>query len=615
MAKPVITYKASNYVTTAGPTFTAAPTWTPAANSLLVALVVGCSASPTDPTGVTGHGQTYSKVVLPTATLSTTHIMSVWVANAGASPTSVAEVASFGGTPTGNAIICFEITGWEDSEQAINAFGTNIDTGTAATGTTGTVNLSLRPDVTSEHVNLSFWLHLANEATNPRTNWTETVGADGNFNNPATGAEAQFRTDVFELTNTATWTTSINWRGLGLVVRGTSTTPEEKVTVSDQISVSLTPIFTSLTENVEVTDGPITFPLEASIQETVKVDDSGQGATQLVGPIKVQDGPVVAALETPSNDLSASLTEDLKVSESPSTTLNPLERSLSESIRVTDTTALTLNPLETSKAESVKVSDSAGTTLDPLETVISESVKVLDGSGSFAELSHDELIHVTDVVAVTLNPLEPSRTENVKVSDQVTAQIALSDVSKTENIKVQDTATVLLNPEEAQRTENIRVSDQLSVLLNPLNASPQEAVKVSDSPTVSVEISRTITAESVRVTDTVSAQLATLVPDVAPESVKVSDTVQASLASLVIAANLTESVRVQDSLTVGFDTLRANLTESVKVSDSAAGAVGPPTIEVVTIHVRPRITNIHVRPPGTTIHVRPRITTIRVREP
>lgn len=680
MAKPVITWKSSNYVTTAGPTYTASPTWTPAANSLLVALVVGCSASPSDPTGVTGHGQTYSKVVLPTATLSTTHIMSVWVANAGASPSSVAEVASFDGTPTGDALICFEITGWESDELPINAFGTSINTGTGS-GTTGTVTLSLRPDVTSEHVNLSFWLHLANEATTPRTNWTETAGADGNFNSPATGAEAQFRTDVFELTNTATWTGNVSWRGLGLVVRGTATTPIENVRVSDQITVALTPLpVTVPAENVKVTDGPPTVtrsdpPITASITENLKVDDSGQGATQLVGPIRVQDGPPVATLVEPGQgDLTTGeLTENLRVSESPSTTLNPLERLASESIRVTETPATTLNPLERSLSESIKVTDSAAGTEDPLQATPQENVKVQDtltvdpfglvieltenivvqdAGESYAELSYDEFITVSDVLGVALD-LAVTLQEALKVSDTVTADFGPLTASLNENLKVTDSLTPTLNPLATTLTDAVRVADAVTVTENPLLASPQEVVKVSDiqgaqialsdvtltesikvsdtasvllnpeqaQPTDSIKVSDQISAslsvlntsvqESVKVADTIQPGLE-LVRSVTAESVKVADVLTAQLATLVPAAG-DESVRVTDSVQASLGSLVIALTESVVVQDSAQASSGLLEVSLTEdIRVDDDTISTHPAVADYAIHVRQRVTGIHV---
>jgi len=214
------TYRSSIYSTTAAATYTAAPTYTPAANSLLIAFVGGALASsPTDPTGVTGHGLTFTKLTLTANLLSTTHALSVWVANSGASPTSVACVATWGSNRTGGWVIEFESTGADVSGGAAAAIVQNpTNTGTA---TSGSVSLAAAGNALNRPI--AFWCHLANEATTPKASpaWTETTGADGNFNNPATGAEGEFIASEWDGAPTASWTTSSAWRGIALEVKAT----------------------------------------------------------------------------------------------------------------------------------------------------------------------------------------------------------------------------------------------------------------------------------------------------------------------------------------------------------------------------------------------------------
>jgi len=217
MPAPVFAYRSSVYSTTAATSYTCSPTYTPAAGALLVAFVVTTlGATPLDPTSVTGHGVTFTMLTLSARTLSTTHAVSVWIANSGASPSSTAVVASYGAvSQTGGAVIEFEVTMVDLTTLAGSVVQQPTNTGTA---TSGTVTLSA-----AAHANnrpMSFWLHLANEATTFRTNWTETAGADGNFNTPPTGAEGQFRSDAFETTASASWTTSSLWRGVALEIKG-----------------------------------------------------------------------------------------------------------------------------------------------------------------------------------------------------------------------------------------------------------------------------------------------------------------------------------------------------------------------------------------------------------
>jgi len=214
-----ITYKSRVASTTGATSYTCAPTWTPAAQSLAVAFVVTClAATPLDPTTVTGHGVSYSKLTLSARTLSTTHAVSIWVAKMGASPTNVACVASYGAvTQTGGLIIEFEVTGHDNSGTALAAIIQNpTNTGTA---TSGNVTLAGAGGVNNRP--MSFWLHLYNEATTPKAsqNWVETSGADGNFTNPPTGGEAQHNVTSFDTAPTASWTNSSLWRGVAIEIK------------------------------------------------------------------------------------------------------------------------------------------------------------------------------------------------------------------------------------------------------------------------------------------------------------------------------------------------------------------------------------------------------------
>lgn len=221
MANPTINCRASVFSTTAAASYATTGTYTPAAHSLLVAFVENSlSATPLDPTTFTGHGVTWTKLTLSTRILSTTHCASVWVADSGASPTSAAATAGFNSiSQTGCSIIEFECS--DDIELAggpTNAVRL-ATVGTSASGTTGTVTYSAKTRADSAQI--SCFLHLANEVTNPRASWTESTSpaADGSFNTPATGFEAQYRNDgTFETTSTATWSTTINWLAIGLEI-------------------------------------------------------------------------------------------------------------------------------------------------------------------------------------------------------------------------------------------------------------------------------------------------------------------------------------------------------------------------------------------------------------
>jgi hypothetical protein len=216
-----ITYKGKIASTTAATSYTATTSWTPTSNSLLVAFVVTClGSSPIDPTSVTGHGQTYAKVTGFSAyTLSTTHLLSIWVAKAGGSPSNSAASASYGAVnQTGGVVIEYEITGADLAGTAAQAILQTVTATGTATSHTST-NL-LAAAGSTDNRSMAFCVHLANEATTPAGgNWTETAGADGNFNTPPTGAEVQHTASTFDRSPAASWTTSSAYRVFAIEVK------------------------------------------------------------------------------------------------------------------------------------------------------------------------------------------------------------------------------------------------------------------------------------------------------------------------------------------------------------------------------------------------------------
>jgi hypothetical protein len=217
-----IVYKSSTYATTnTAASFTGAPTWTPAANSLILCFVCTTySASPSDPSAVNGHGLSYSKLTLGASTLSTTHKLSAWVAKAGASPTSAAPVATVTSTNgTGALLIEFEITGHDNAGTAlqaiVNALASNTGTGTAAT-----VALAAAGHMRNRAI--TFVVQLSNAAPAATGSWTLSAGASGNFNTPATGAAALFDLASFNTAGAAT-TANVAWRMIGLEIKGAQT--------------------------------------------------------------------------------------------------------------------------------------------------------------------------------------------------------------------------------------------------------------------------------------------------------------------------------------------------------------------------------------------------------
>ncbi len=213
------TFRAAIFSTTAATAYATTSTYQPAANSLLIAFVVGCSTTVVDPDGATpfaGHGLTWTKVTLTANDLSTTHATSVWVANSGGSSSTAACTATWGSNRTGGVVVEFEVTGWDTNLTAAQAVLQNPTA--TGTGTSSSITALVQKKAGSRVI--AFNLHLANEATTPKASpaWTETAGADGNFNSPTTGAEVEFLNSAFDGSPTASWSTSSLWRMVALEV-------------------------------------------------------------------------------------------------------------------------------------------------------------------------------------------------------------------------------------------------------------------------------------------------------------------------------------------------------------------------------------------------------------
>lgn len=211
------TFKASIYSTTAQTSYATTTTYTPKSHSLLVAFVVTTlGATPLDPTTVTGHGVSFAKLTLSARTLSTTHAVSVWVANSGASPTTAAVTADYSGvSQTGGVVIEYEVEGADMSTSAVAAIVQN-PTNTAGSGTAETVTLAAAGN--SNNRALLFALHLSNTAQTAAGAWTLGAGATPNFNTPATGAVGLFNNSTFDTAGACTGA-NVAWRMVGLEIK------------------------------------------------------------------------------------------------------------------------------------------------------------------------------------------------------------------------------------------------------------------------------------------------------------------------------------------------------------------------------------------------------------
>ncbi len=207
-----VTHRGSVHDTNAGAalTFTSSPTWTPAANSLLIAWISSATEEVT-PTSVTGHGVTYTKIgnLIQLGTGPNLGVLELWAAKAGASPTSVAVSATWALARSGVDISEEEVTGHDNAltlatgagqmfPQVVSAGNSNV----AATSR----SLTLAAAAHANNRPISAFIHQANEVKTPQASWTELD--DGGYTSPNRSMETQYRSDVFDTTAGASWATS-----------------------------------------------------------------------------------------------------------------------------------------------------------------------------------------------------------------------------------------------------------------------------------------------------------------------------------------------------------------------------------------------------------------------
>lgn len=140
-----------------------------------------------------------------------------------ASPSSGVLTISYGATAGGCARAILELTGADTTNPIVSGSIVTNNSNTAATSGTVTLNAAAN----GNNRPIAAFVHNANEGTTPRTNWTEIVDATVSHANPTCGNELQWRSDTFETTASATWTTSGKWGVLAAeIATPASSTPQ-----------------------------------------------------------------------------------------------------------------------------------------------------------------------------------------------------------------------------------------------------------------------------------------------------------------------------------------------------------------------------------------------------
>lgn len=193
----------------------ASASWAPPVLGLIYVFVSNrvTAGVPTIPT-ISGNSLTWVQIGtnVPTATQRRITLFAALAAGATTGVTTV----DFGGVTQ----LCCEasfaqVTGADVSGGVLAAFVQVVGPSSGAAATGGSITLSAAG--ASRNRPISAFQHNQNELATPRTNWTEVD--DFLHTLPINGFETQWRSDAFETTASATWTTSVAWNGLAAEIK------------------------------------------------------------------------------------------------------------------------------------------------------------------------------------------------------------------------------------------------------------------------------------------------------------------------------------------------------------------------------------------------------------
>ena len=187
----------------------ATASWTPPTDGLIICFVANANADPVGTVTLSGNSLTWDEIATVTFLVgSSGRRITMFAAVATGSVTGVTTMTCSVTSLCGYMLFAHAL-GVPLTGGAAGAFR-NTNTASGASGFSGTVILPAAGHANNRPI--SCFLHAANEATTERTNWTEYD--DVNAAGPTLGFETQVRTDAFETSASATWTTQTDWGGI-----------------------------------------------------------------------------------------------------------------------------------------------------------------------------------------------------------------------------------------------------------------------------------------------------------------------------------------------------------------------------------------------------------------
>lgn len=258
----------------------------------------------------------------------------------------------------------------------------------------------------------------------------------------------------------------------------------ESIRVLDQLSVTYGGVNQS--EIIKVSDTVIAALVHhVSLSETFKVSEGGFAELSRDETIKISDSVLVSL----GDNIVASISESLKVVDTPSLTINPEQATPTESLKVVDAVSVqrvNVETLQATAAEAIKVADTVAITINPEEASFSEVVRVAEGAPATLlnplQANPSESIRVIDEgpSITTGTTIAAILSESARVIEQLTVALDPELVSATEDIKVVDVVLTSINPEEITASETVRCQDIIIVSLGTLQVDISEHIKCAD---------------------------------------------------------------------------------------------------------------------------------------
>ena len=181
--------------------------WTPPSSGLINCFVWNRSTTGS-PVTMSGNGVTWHEIA--TVVSATVHRLTLFAANASGSTTGATTITRADGSTIIGWRASFFFAEGVDLSGGVPAAFVQAPTNEAAN--VSSLSITLAAAGHADNRAIAGFAHAANEATTPRTNWTE-------LDDLATGApnnalETQYRGDAFETTASASWASAVQALGI-----------------------------------------------------------------------------------------------------------------------------------------------------------------------------------------------------------------------------------------------------------------------------------------------------------------------------------------------------------------------------------------------------------------